>query len=136
MKKSYTEVRPRLQTAITETRTRSRKPLRSMTSDREEDDCLFFKKYFLNTGMLLTLQQPAYVRGLSKGRVRMYACRPTTGRVHLCNFLKKENNSQAVKAGNTGMEDQNPLKTQTLTETQKRKLNQLKHPKRISPKKP
>jgi hypothetical protein len=56
MKKRYTEVRPRIYTTITDTRNRSRKSLRSMTSDREEGDYLFFKKYFLNTGMLLTLQ--------------------------------------------------------------------------------
>jgi hypothetical protein len=102
-----------------------------MTSDREEVDYLFFKKYFLKTGTLLTLQQPVYVHGLSKGRACMYTCKPTIGFIHLCNFLKKENNSQADKAGSVGMEDQNPLKTQTLTETPKRQLNQLKHPKNI-----
>jgi hypothetical protein len=49
IKKSYAEVKPRLQTAITETRTRSRKPLRSVTSDREEDDCLSLKKKKFST---------------------------------------------------------------------------------------
>jgi hypothetical protein len=90
LKTNYLFFKPRLQTAITETRARSRKPLRTVTYHREEDDCLFFKiKKILNTGMLLTLQQPAYVRGLSKGRAHMYACRPTIVHVHLCNFSKK-----------------------------------------------
>jgi hypothetical protein len=118
IKKKLTVVKPRPKTVKIETRTRSRKPLRNMASFREEDDCLFFKKYFPDTGTQLILQQPAYVRGLSKDRVRMYACRPTAGRVHLCNFSKKKTNSQANQAGSTGMEDQNPLKTQKLTETQ------------------
>jgi hypothetical protein len=73
-----------------ETRDKSRKPLRNMASFREEDDYFFFKKDFLDTGMQLILQQPTYVRGLSKDRVHMYACRPTGGRVHLCDFSKKE----------------------------------------------
>jgi hypothetical protein len=67
---------------------RSRKPLRSMTSIREEFDCLFLKKYFIYIGTLLTLKQLAYVHGLSKGRVRMYVCRPTAGHIHLCNLSK------------------------------------------------
>jgi hypothetical protein len=79
-----------------------------------------FKKYFLNTGTLLTLQQPAYVRSLSKGRACMYSCRPTTGSVHLSKFSKKiKTNSQANQAGSTCIEDHNPLKTHKLTETQK-----------------
>jgi hypothetical protein len=44
--KSYVEAKPRLQTVITETRPRSRKPLRSVTSDREEDGYLSLKKKF------------------------------------------------------------------------------------------
>jgi hypothetical protein len=43
-KESYAEVKPRLQIVMTETRDRSIKPLRSVTPDREEDDCLFLKK--------------------------------------------------------------------------------------------
>jgi hypothetical protein len=67
----------------------------------------------------------------------MYACRPTIGHIHLCNFSKKmKTNSQANQVGSTGIEEQNPLKTQKLTENQNTKLNQLKFPKRISPKKP
>jgi hypothetical protein len=60
-----------------------------MTSIREEDDYLFLRKRFPDTGTLLTLKKPVYVRGLSKGRACMYACRPTAGHVHLCNFSKK-----------------------------------------------
>jgi hypothetical protein len=79
-----------LKTVTTKTSTRSRKPLRSMTSDREEDDWLFFKNDFLNIGMLLILQHPTYVRSMSKGRACMYVCKPTTSCVHLCNFSKKK----------------------------------------------
>ena len=61
-----------------------------MASFREGDDYLFLKKIFLDTGMQLIRQQPVYVRRLSKDRARMYACRPTTGHVHLCEFSKKE----------------------------------------------
>jgi hypothetical protein len=94
-----------------------------MTSIREEVDCLSLKKKFLDTGTLLTLKQPAYVCRLSKGRARMYACRPTTSYTHLCNFSKKNINRQTDRAGRTGMAptgDQNPLKTHKLTENSKR----------------
>jgi hypothetical protein len=47
-KESYVVIKPKLQTAMTETQTRSRKSLRGVTPDREEDDCLFYKKKFLN----------------------------------------------------------------------------------------
>jgi hypothetical protein len=89
------------------------------------------KKQFLDTGTLLTLQQPTYVCGLSKGSAHMHACRPTIGCVHLCNFSKNMKTNSQAKAGSTGMEDQNPLKTQKLTETQKT-VNKLiqKHPKK------
>ena len=62
-----------------------------MTSDIEEDDYLFFKKDFPDSGTQLILQKLAYVCGLSKDRARMYACRPTAGRVHLCDLSKKKN---------------------------------------------
>jgi hypothetical protein len=91
-----------------------------MTSIREEVDYLFLKKYFLDTGTLLTLKQLAYVRGLSKGRACMYTCRPTVGRVHLCNFSKRKLTVKADKAWSTGMVDQNPLKTLQLIENSKR----------------
>jgi hypothetical protein len=58
----------------------------------------------------------------------MYMCRPTTGRVHLCNFSKKKTNSQADRAGSTGMADQNPLKTQQLTENSKKVIKPIKTP--------
>jgi hypothetical protein len=90
---------------ITETRNGSRKPLGSTTSDREEDDCPLLKKQILNTGMLLTLQQPVYVRWLSKGRACMYACRLTAGHVHLYNFSKMKNNNPTNQTGSTGIEN-------------------------------
>jgi hypothetical protein len=40
-KESYTEIKPKLKTDMTETRARSKKPLRSVTPNREEDDYLF-----------------------------------------------------------------------------------------------
>jgi hypothetical protein len=42
------DVKPRLHIVMTETRTRSRKSLRSVTHDREEDNCLFLQENFLN----------------------------------------------------------------------------------------
>jgi hypothetical protein len=50
-----TDVKPRLKTATIETGTRSRKPLRSMTSIMDEVDCLFLRKDFFDTGTLQTL---------------------------------------------------------------------------------
>jgi len=61
-----------------------------MASFREEDDCLFFKKYFPDIGTQMILQQPAYVCGLSKDKACTYAYRPTVGRIHFCDFSKKE----------------------------------------------
>ena len=109
-----------------------------MTSIREEVDCLFFQKKILDTGTLLTLKQPVYVRGMSKSRACMYACRPTTGRAHLCNSSKiDKTNRYTNRAGRPGIAptgDQNPLKTQqTQKETQKVKTNQtpIKSPKTL-----
>jgi hypothetical protein len=115
IKKKITVVKPRPKTAKKiETRARSRKPLRNMASFREEDDCLLFKKYFSNTSTQLILQQPVYVRRLSKDRARMYTSKLTAGCVHLCDFSKKKTNSQENQIGSTSMEDQNPLKTHKL----------------------
>lgn len=47
-KESYAVIKPKLQTAMTETHTRSRKFLRGVTLDREEDDYLFYNFFFLN----------------------------------------------------------------------------------------
>jgi hypothetical protein len=124
-----TDVKPRLKTVTTETRTRSRKPLRSMNSIREEVYFLFLKKYFLYTCTLLTLKKPAYVCRLSKGRACMYASRPTTSRVHLCNFSKIKLTVKDDKAVSIGMADQNPLKTQDLTENSKMIIKPIKVPK-------
>jgi hypothetical protein len=51
----------------TKTRMSSRKPLRRITSDRGEDDCLS-KRNFLKSYMRLTLPQLACTRGLCEGR--------------------------------------------------------------------
>jgi hypothetical protein len=61
----------------------------------------------------------------------MYACRPTVGRVHLCNFSKIKLTVKADKEGSTGMADQNPLKTQELTENSKKVIKPIKVPKNI-----
>jgi hypothetical protein len=45
----------------------------------------------------------------------MYVCRLTAGHVHLCNFSRMKNNNPTNQAGSTGIENQNPLKTQKLT---------------------
>jgi hypothetical protein len=92
------------------------------------------KKKILNTGTLLTLQQPAYVCGLSKGRARMHACRPTTGHVHLCNFSKNEN-QQSSKGREYWYGRPTSLKDTEAYRNSKTvsKLIQ-KHPKEISPK--
>jgi hypothetical protein len=103
---------------------------------REEDDSLFLKKEFLDTGTLLKFKQPAYVHGLSKARAGMYACIPTAGRVHLYNFSKNKTNSQANKTGSTVMEDRNPLKTQKLSKNSKKVVKPIKTPKTISQKNP
>jgi hypothetical protein len=47
LKDKQIDVKPRLKTVTIETGTRSRKPMISMTSIREEVDCLFFKNKFL-----------------------------------------------------------------------------------------
>jgi hypothetical protein len=82
-----------------------RKPMRRITSDREEDDCLF-NNFFLNLTTLLSLHQLACLRGLCEGWARVHACKPYTDRMYLCDFLKRKCN-QAKKAGNTSMEYQN-----------------------------
>jgi hypothetical protein len=100
------EVVPKLQNEKTETRMRSKKSLRRITSDSGADDCLS-KNKFLNSDTRLTLHQLACARGLCEGRVWVHACIPYTGHVYLYEFCKIKS-SQAKKAGNTGMEDQNP----------------------------
>jgi hypothetical protein len=70
----------------------------------------------------------------------MYVCRPTTCHVHLYNLSKKKNKKVDISRsidnrakGATGMAptgDQNPLKTQKLTKTQK-VIKPIKHPKNI-----
>jgi hypothetical protein len=106
IEKNQSEVVPKLQTTKTDTIMSFRKPLRRITSDREEDDCLF-NKNFLNLAMLLSLHQLACPCGLCEGWAHVHACKPYTGCVYLCDFPKRKF-SQAKKAGNTGMEDQNP----------------------------
>jgi hypothetical protein len=46
----------------------------SETSIKEEVDCLFLKKIFLDACTLLMLKKTAYVCGLSKSRAHMYMC--------------------------------------------------------------
>jgi len=89
---------------MTETKTRSRKSLRGVTPDREEDDCLFYKKIF-STCTLLKIQQPVYVRGLCNGRECMHASRPTTGCVHLYNSSKIRKTSNQALERSTGIEN-------------------------------
>jgi hypothetical protein len=67
----------------------SRKPLRRITSDRGEDDCLP-KRNFLKSYMRLTLPQLACTRGLCEGRAQVHLCRPYTGCMYLCGSRKKD----------------------------------------------
>jgi len=71
---------PKLQTAKTETRMSFRKPLRRITSNREEDDYLFNKK-IMNLATLLLPHQLVCPRGLCEGWVRVHARKTYTGRV-------------------------------------------------------
>jgi hypothetical protein len=103
IEKNQYEMVPKLQNAKTKTKMIFRKPLRRITSDREEDDYLFNKKK-LNLATLLLLHQLACPHGLCEGWVHVHACRPYTGHVYLCDFPKRKC-SQEKKAGSTGMED-------------------------------
>jgi hypothetical protein len=47
-KKAIVVIRPKLSTAMTKTKIKSRKSLRGITLDKEEDDCLSLNKNFLN----------------------------------------------------------------------------------------
>jgi hypothetical protein len=109
---------PKLQTAKTETKMRSRKPLRRITSDREEDDCLS-KKKIMNSDTQLTLHQLACARDLYEGRVCVHVCMPYTGRIYLCDLSYKEKHptkeSREYWYGRA-----ESLLTQNLAETQKK----------------
>jgi hypothetical protein len=118
IEQNQSEVVPKLQTAKTETRMRSRKPLRRITSDRGEDDCLSKKKK-LNSDTRLTLHQLACARGLCEGRAHVHACRPYTGHVYLCDFHK--NKMQPSKESREYWYGRpESLLAQTLAETQKK----------------
>jgi hypothetical protein len=47
-KKAITVIRPKLSTAMTKTKIKSRKSLRGINLDREEDECLSLNNFFLN----------------------------------------------------------------------------------------
>jgi hypothetical protein len=79
----------------TKTRMSSRKPLRRITSDRGEDDCLP-KRNFLKSDTRLILPQLACTHGLCECRAWVHVCKPYTGRMYLYGSRKKKC-SQAKK---------------------------------------
>ena len=82
----------------------SRKPLRRITSDRGEDNCLS-KRNYLESYTRLTLPQLECIGDFCEGRVRVHASRPYIGACTSVGLEKKMQSSKETEI--TGMEDQN-----------------------------
>jgi hypothetical protein len=94
----------------------SKKPLRRITSDRGEDDCLS-KRNPLKSYTRLTLHQLACTYELCEGRVRVHTCRPYTVHVYHCGSRKKNAAKQRNKDNWYGRPES--LLAQTFAETLK-----------------
>jgi hypothetical protein len=116
-KESYDVIKPNLQTSMKETHTRSRKSLRGVTPDREEDEFLLLKqilnRYATNSSTTSICMQ------VVQGQVM---CAHVQAHYRPCaplQLLKKMKANNQALARSTSNENQNPLKTQKLTLTEK-----------------
>jgi len=71
--------------------------------------------------MPLIVQQQVYACELRKVRAHVHACKPYTFHVYLWNSRTNEKPRNQAQVETTGTENQDLLKTQTLTLTEKRK---------------